>query len=159
MIFHVRIFSSTVLCATSLLRPSPAVSQTTTPSRAASIVDSMPNAKRISQAAVSPDGTHVAYIVDGKLTVVTIESGSTQNIGVEGDLALRNVSWSGDSKQMAFIADLTGNAPSAQVWTAPIDGQAPSRRAELKGYVDAPSFSPDSDKLAVLFIEGMPRSA
>src|SRR5579859_1265414 len=159
MIFDARIFSVTLLCATSLVRPSPAESQTTAPSRAASIVDSMPNAKRISQAEVSPDGTHVAYIVDGKLTVVTIESASAQNVAVEGDLALRKISWSADSKQLAFIADLTGDAPSAQVWTATIDGQAPTRRAELKGYVDAPSFSPDGSKVAVLFIEGMPRSA
>src|ERR1051326_1083416 len=105
MIFHTRIFSATLLCATGLVRPFSAMSQTTAPSRAASIVDSMPLEKRISQAAVSPDGSHVAYIVGGKLTVVTIEGGSAQNVAVEGDLALRNVSWTADSKQVAFIAD------------------------------------------------------
>ena len=119
----------------------------------------MPAAKSISQAAISPDGTHVAYIVEGKLTVVTLESGSAQTISVEGDLALRNVSWSADSKQVAFIADLKGSAPSSQVWTATLGGGAPVQRAELKGFVDAPSFSPDGSKLAVLFIDGMPRNA
>jgi len=73
----------------------------------------MPSAKSISQAAISPDGAHVAYIVEGKLTVVMLESGSAQTISIEGDLALRNVSWSADSKQLAFLADLKGSVPSA----------------------------------------------
>jgi len=106
MILHARILFATLVCATALLLSQPATSQTTAPSRAASIFDSMPSAKSISQAAISPDAAHVAYIVEGKLTVVTLESGFAQTIGVEGDLAVRSVSWSADSKQLAFLADL-----------------------------------------------------
>src|SRR5580700_9626992 len=129
-----------------------------TPSRAAAIVDSMPHAKKISEAAFSPDGMQVAYIVDDKLTVASVSGGSPQTIAVEGN-PLREVVWSADSKRVAFIADLPGDVPSAQIWIAAADGSAPAKHAELKGYVQAPRFSPDASKLAILFIEGMPRVA
>lgn len=119
----------------------------------------MPDAKTISQAVISPDGSYVAYIVAGKLTVASVQSGSSQNVAVEGGLSLRSVCWSADSKQLAFLADLQGTAPAAQVWTVGLGSSSASKRVELKGNVDAPSFSPDSSKLAVLFVEGMPRSA
>ncbi len=156
-------FSSTVLfiaTASSLVCTS-LFAQNSTPaiSRAAAVLDSMPHAKRISDVALSPDGTRVAYIVDKKLTVTNLAGGSPQAIAVEGGLAIRNVAWSADSKRIAFIADLPGDVPSAQIWTAAADGSAPVKHAELKGYVQAPRFSPDGSKLAILFIEGMPRVA
>ena len=80
-------------------------------------------------------------------------------IAVEGGLPIRNVAWSADGKRIAFIADLPGDVPSAQIWTAAADGSTPVKHAELKGYVQAPRFSPDGSKLAILFIEGMPRVA
>ena len=85
--------------------------------------------------------------------------GSSQAIAVEGNLPLRDVAWSADSKHIAFIADLPGDVPSAQVWTAVADGSASEKHVELKGFVQAPRFSPDGSKLAVLFIEGMLRAA
>jgi len=129
------------------------------PSRAATIIDSMPVAKTIDQAAISPDGTQVAYIVEGQLAIVPATGGTARPIAVEGKLALRDVAWAADSKQIAFIADLAGDVPSAQVWTSAADGSAPVKRAEVKGYAAAPSFSPDGSKLALLFMEGMPRVA
>ena len=129
------------------------------PSRAATILDSMPRAKTVAQAAISPDGTHVAYIVDGAITVVALGTSAAHTIEVDDKLPLRNVVWSPDSRQLAFLADLSSDAPSAQVWTSPAEAGAPVKRAELKGNVDAPSFSPNGSKLAVLFIEGMPRTA
>jgi dipeptidyl aminopeptidase/acylaminoacyl peptidase len=128
-------------------------------SRAATVFDSMPQARKIDQVAISPDGTHVAYIVGDELSVISISGSPARPIAAEGKLPLREVSWSADSKQIAFIADLPGDAPTAQVWTAAIDGSAPAKRAELKGYVEDPRFSPDSSRLAVLSIEGMPRVA
>lgn len=128
-------------------------------SRAAAVLNSMPHAKKIDQIALSPDGTQVAYIVDGQLTVTPVRGGSLQAVSVEGKLPLREVTWSADSKQLAFLADLPGDVPVAQVWTVALDGSAPAKRAELKGYAQTPRFSPDGANLAILFIESLPRAA
>ena len=128
-------------------------------SRAAAVLDSMPHAKRITDVALSPDGTEVAHIVDKKLTVTNVAGQSSQVIAVEGGLPIRDVAWSADGKRIAFIADLPGDVPSAQIWTAAADGSTPVKHAELKGYVQAPRFSPDGSRLAILFIEGTPRVA
>ena len=83
----------------------PAWGQATAPSRAAAVIDSMPHAKLFDQAAISPDGTQVAYIVGGALAVIPANGGTARPITVEGKLELRDVSWSRDSKRIAFIAD------------------------------------------------------
>lgn len=119
----------------------------------------MPHAKRIGQVALSPDGTQVAYFVKGELSVIPVGGGPSRAIALEGKPALRDVAWSADSKRIAFIADLAGDVPSAQVWIAAVDGSTPVKHAELKGYAQSPHFSPDGRKLAVLFIEGIPRIA
>jgi dipeptidyl aminopeptidase/acylaminoacyl peptidase len=129
------------------------------PSHTAAVLDSMPHAKKIDQVALSPDGTQVAFVVSGQLAVIPVSGGPARAIAVVGDLSLREVSWSADSKHLAFIADLPGDVPAAQVWTAAAKGGAPVKHAELKGYVQTPRFSPDGSKLALLFIEGMPRAA
>jgi dipeptidyl aminopeptidase/acylaminoacyl peptidase len=128
-------------------------------SRATAVLNSMPHAKKIDQVAISPDGTLVAYIVDGELTVTAVSGGSARTIAVEGKLPLREVTWSADSKQLAFLADVPGDVPVAQVWTAAKDIGAPLKLAELNGYVETPRFSPDGGTLAILFIEGLPRVA
>jgi dipeptidyl aminopeptidase/acylaminoacyl peptidase len=133
--------------------------RTAPPSRAVAVLDSMPHVKTIDQVALSPDGSQAAYIVDGKLAVTPAKGGASQAIAVEGNLPLREVAWSADSKRMAFIADLPGDVPEGQVWTAAADGSGLVKHAELKGYVQAPRFSPDGSTLAILFIEGIPRVA
>jgi len=129
------------------------------PSRAAAVLDSMSQAKRIGEAALAPDGSQVAYIVDDKLSVISSSGGPARSIALESGLALRDVTWSADSKRIAFLADLRGDIPAAQVWTASADGSNAVKHAELQGYVQAPRFSPDGSKLAMLFIEGIPRVA
>jgi dipeptidyl aminopeptidase/acylaminoacyl peptidase len=141
------------LCSTSSAR-----AQSTSAARAASVIDSMPSVKRIEEATISPDGTKVAYIIAGKLAVAP--SGETARpIEVGGKLELRDVSWSRDSRQITFLAELAGDVPAAQVFTAAVDGSAPVKRADIKGYAATPSFSPDGSKLALLMIEGIPRIA
>ncbi len=129
-------------------------------SRAAAVLDSMPHARRISQVAISPDGSRVAYIVDGKLTVTSASDVDFQHIvALENDLKLRDVAWSADSNRIVFIADLPGEAPAAEVWTADRDGNNAAKRANLKGYAQEPRFSPEGSRISILFIEGMPRVA
>jgi dipeptidyl aminopeptidase/acylaminoacyl peptidase len=157
-----RTCSSVLFCAiASLLVSAPLLAQESAPadSRASAVLDSMPHSKKVDEAALSPDGSKVAYIADDKLTITSSTGGSSHAIAVEGNLALRDVAWSADSKRLAFIADLPGDVPSAQVWTAAADGDTLLKHAELKGYAQAPRFSPDGSKLAILFIEDMPRVA
>src|ERR1700678_4176794 len=134
--------------ASSFVLSSPSHGQASATSRAASVLDSMPHARRIDQVALSPDGTEVAYIENGELAVLALSGGASHAISVEGKLPLREVAWSADGKQLAFLADLPGDGPSAQLWTVPIDGRDPVKRAELKGYAENPRFSPDGSKLA-----------
>ncbi|MFZ0951247.1 MAG: S9 family peptidase [Candidatus Sulfotelmatobacter sp.] len=145
-------FASMLTCASLF-------AQEAIPSHAVAVLDSMPHAKRIDQIALSPDGTQVAFISSGELAVIPANGGSSHTIAVEANLPLRDVAWSADSKRVAFIANLPGDIPAAQVWTAAADGTAQLKHAELKGYVQSPRFSPDGSKLALLFIEGMPRVA
>ncbi len=128
-------------------------------SRAAAVLDSLPKAKKIDQVAISPDGTRVAWIVDGKLTVTPVSGGEGHAIAIDPALPLREVTWSADGKTLAFIADLPGDLPAAQLWSASVGNGSPEKLAELKGFVQTPRFSPDGKTLAVLFIEGMPRVA
>ena len=133
--------------------------QPASPSRAANAVDSMPHARGISEAVISPDGTQVAYVIQGKLTIVSTQTNTAHAIEAENQLPVRGIAWSADSKLLAMIADMPGDIPAAQIWTIASDGSSPVKRAEVKGNVDAPLFSPDGSKLAMLYTEGMPRKA
>ena len=155
-----RSYSAAVCSLAILLSPFSLVAQDQpTPSRAATVLDSMPRAKRISQIALSPDATQVAYIVKGEISVIPVAGGTSHTISIESKLQLRDLAWSPDSKRLAFIADLPGDTPAAQLWIAAVDGSAPVKHADLKGYAQSPRFSPDGSKLAVLLIEGIPRIA
>jgi dipeptidyl aminopeptidase/acylaminoacyl peptidase len=152
--------SAVMLCAAWLLSvPLVAQPQDAALSHAGTVLASMPHAKKIDQVAISPDGTQVAYIIGAELTVTTVSGGPLRVISLEDKPPLREVTWSADSKQLGFLADLPGDTPVAQVWTLALEGSAPAKRAELKGYVETPRFSPDGARLAILFIEGLPRVA
>ena len=127
--------------------------------RPSAILDALPHAKKVDQVAISPDGALVAYIVGGQLAVVPAAGGPARDIVIPGKLPLREVAWSTDSRQLAFLADLPGDVPAAQLWTSAKDGTDLVKRANLKGYAQDPRFAPDSSRLAVLFIEGLPRAA
>jgi dipeptidyl aminopeptidase/acylaminoacyl peptidase len=126
--------------------------------RVAAALDSLPSAQRIDQVAISPDGAQVAYIVGGELSIAAISSGASHRIASDQN-AMRDVAWSADSHHVAWLSDLPGEKPAARLWTAAPDGSGLEQVADLKGYAATPRYSPDGTKLAVLFIEGIPRIA
>jgi hypothetical protein len=48
--------------------------------RVAAAIDSLPSVKTIDQVAISPDGSQVAYIVGGQLSVASIADGEPHRI-------------------------------------------------------------------------------
>jgi Tol biopolymer transport system component len=127
--------------------------------RVATALDSLPVVKNIEQVAISPDGAQVAYIVEGELWVAAVAGGSARRIGAEQKLGARDVTWSADSHHMAWLGDLPGGTPAAQLWSGPAEGGNPVKLADLKGYAQTPRYSPDGTKISVLYIEDMPRVA
>ena len=125
--------------------------------RAASVVDSIPKIKNIEQVAISPDGKQVAAIVDGQLSVSSANGGDSHAVSLARKLQAREITWSSNSKQLAVIADVEGEVPQAEIWL--YDGASAKRITGMKGFVETPRFSPDGSKLAVLFIDDMPRMA
>jgi dipeptidyl aminopeptidase/acylaminoacyl peptidase len=126
--------------------------------RAAAAIDSLPSIQKIDQVAISPDGTQVAYIVEGELSIAVISNEVSHRIAPDPKTT-RDVTWSADSRRIAWLNDLPGEKPAAQFWTAASDGTGVEKMADLKGYAETPRYSPDGTKLAVLYIEGIPRIA
>ncbi len=127
--------------------------------RVGAAVDSLPQIKTIDQVSISPDGTQVAYIVEGQLSVAPVAGGAPHAIASDQKVEGRDVVWSADSHHLAWLVDLPGDVPAAQLWTASADGSGATKLADFAGYAETPRYSPDGRKLAVLYIEGMPRVA
>jgi dipeptidyl aminopeptidase/acylaminoacyl peptidase len=126
--------------------------------RVAAALDSLPATARIDQVAISPDGAQVAYIVEGELSVTTLSDETTNRIAPE-QTKTRDVTWSADSRRLAWLTDLPGEKPAAQLWTASADGNGAQQVTILNGYAETPRYSPDDSKLAVLYVEDIPRIA
>ena len=127
--------------------------------RVAAALNSLPSTKTIDQVAISPDGMRVAYIVAGELSIAAVADGIAHTIASAESMSARDVAWSADSRHIAWLADLPGDVPAAQLWSAASDGGEAVKLADLKGYAESPHYSPDGARVAVLFIEGMPRVA
>ncbi len=126
--------------------------------RVAAALDSLPSIQKIDQVAISPDGAQVAYIADGQLSVAAVPDGTPRRIAPE-QKTTRDLTWSADSRRLAWLSDLPGDKPEAQLWTASADGSGLEMVADLRGFAETPRYSPDGAKLAVLYIQGIPRLA
>lgn len=133
---------------------------TTPGGHAAAVFDSMPRAHGFSQAEISPDGTRVAWITGNALYEQALTNTSAARpIKLPGTVWLRELAWAPDSRRIALITDGDTDTPTGQLWILEDANATPRQVADFKGYVSSPRFSRDGKKLAVLFIEGIPRVA
>jgi dipeptidyl aminopeptidase/acylaminoacyl peptidase len=131
-----------------------------TRSRAEQVLASMPKVTRLEQVAISPDGSTVAWIQQDAIHLKSVNAAANeQTIANPDKCSLRDVAWSHDGKQMAYIATAKGDVPSGQIWVRDTSSGTSKKLADLKGYVSTPRFSSDDKTLAFLYIANMPRLA
>jgi len=118
--------------------------------------------RRFVQAAISPDGAHVAYVEmvaepnQSAIYVaprIRITAGDGKNSYDE-----EAVAWSPDGKQLAFLSDRE-KKEQFQLYVAPAGGGTARQLTHLKGLLAEPRWSPDGKQIAILFTENLPHAA
>lgn len=118
--------------------------------------------RAVSSAAISPDGSTIAYTLavprepgvdeDGSAWVelhVIARDGSSPRPFVTGKVNVGSVSWTPDGSAIAFTAKRDGDKGSA-LYLLPVDGGEARRAASLATSVGGYSFSPDGKRVALL---------
>jgi dipeptidyl aminopeptidase/acylaminoacyl peptidase len=125
------------------------------------------------QTAISPDGSKVAFVEaitgkDGAATgntaiyVKDLKTDASPRRVTAGAAvswhAERNVAWSPDSKRLAFLSDAL-KKDQLQLYVTNATGGAPTKLTSVKGFLDAPAWSPDGKTIAVLFTQNATRAS
>lgn len=133
-------------------------------------IAALTSARSFQQAAISPDAKTVAWVeaIPGK---DGSESGNSAIYvqAVDGKLPRRvsasagparaesGIAWSPDGQHLAFLSDAVKQGQS-QLYVAALGGPA-KKLTNVKGFLDAPRWSPDGKTIALLFIENAPRAS
>lgn len=124
----------------------------------------------VTAAALSPDGAHVAFTRMVQRDLASEDDGpawtelwvydpatATERPFVTGKVAVDNVAWTPDGRQIAFLAK-RGDDKHRAVYLIPIDGGEARRAVALKSDITAFSLAPDGRRVAVVAVEPEPKS-
>jgi dipeptidyl aminopeptidase/acylaminoacyl peptidase len=176
--FHAALMAGAVLVLGAAFSLSNALAQTApaaqtqtsaSPDRARidDVLKGLSRGRSFGQVAISPDGHRLAWIERTK-------EGAEIRVAALDDVAKSErvtaatkpgqhcregqIAWEPDSKALAFFSDCA-QPEQADLYLSKMDGSPARRVTELKGYVEAPAFSPDGKSVAFLYVEGATRPA
>ena len=136
--------------------------------RIEAVLNGLNRGRQIGQVAIAPDGKHLAWIEhdgggmeirvaplgDLKKSQRVTAAAKPEEHCREGEMV-----WSPDAQVLAFFSDCAKPGAQSDLYLSRVDGQPARRLTELKGYVEAPDFSPDGKSVAFLYVEGATRPA
>ncbi len=139
-------------------------------SRIGSLIETLGETKTPNSAAISPDGTTVAWAVrvrgGSQIHLTNVADPAREKIvGTRSNAANCGSSepkWSPDGQWLAFVSDCTANAgkPGQEqifVWSKKSDES--KQLTHLVGNIDSLAWSPDGKSIGFLFVENATRSA
>jgi dipeptidyl aminopeptidase/acylaminoacyl peptidase len=131
-----------------------------------SVLDALQSVVSFRQAAVSPDGSRVAWVERRRdkngeemlsaIFVGDVAGGKSRRVSAAADLRNHrehDVSWSPDGKSLAFLSDASQSG-QLQLYVLPASGGEARRLTRVVGQVSDPKWSPDGRSIAMLFVEG-----
>jgi dipeptidyl aminopeptidase/acylaminoacyl peptidase len=152
----------------------PAQAQTSTSPDRARIEEVLRGLNRghsFGQVAISADGKRLAWIElareGAEIRVAPLDDLSKGGLGKSERVTAAGkpeqhcqegqITWSPDSQALAFFSDCA--KPGQPELYLARQGSPTRRLTELKGYTEAPAFSPDGKSVAFLYVEGATRAA
>src|SRR5215470_13550275 len=135
-----------------------------------SSVDQLFAVRQFRQVAIAPDGLRVAWVEtlpersgDTAIYVSTLGAASGNKpvrVSSTSDGSSHDeghIAWAPDSKHLAFLSDAAEEGQS-QLYVSEVGGGT-TKLTALKGFLDAPQWSPDGKSIGILFTENAPRAA
>jgi dipeptidyl aminopeptidase/acylaminoacyl peptidase len=136
------------------------------------VLDSLFQARRFKEVAISPKGNRVAWVetLPGEkeasstaIFVVDLNAHSAKPRRITAGTGAtafteHGLTWSPDGKRLAFLSDKE-KKDQLQLYVAACDGTEVRKLTSLKGFLASPRWSPDGKQLAFLFTENSPRAA
>jgi dipeptidyl aminopeptidase/acylaminoacyl peptidase len=171
-VFLICISTTALTLGTAVAGQAQANTSVPTDSRIGSLIETLGKTKTPSSAAISPDGTAVAWDVRMRggsqihLTSVADPDPAKDKIVGTGSSGTNCGSsqpkWSPDGQSLAFVSDCTVNAdkPGQEqvfVWSKKSDES--KQLTHLVGNIDSLTWSPDGKTIGFLFVENATRSA
>ncbi len=124
--------------------------------------------RSVGQVALSPDGKHLAWVQPSR-EGIEIRIASLDDVAKSERITAASkpdqhcregqIVWSPDAKSLAFFSDCAKPGDQTDLYLSRLDASPARRITELRGYVNAPAFSPDGTRVAFLYVEGATRPA
>jgi tricorn protease len=104
-------------------------------------------ARNITDFDISPEGKRAVFGARGDVFTVPAKEGSVRNLTRTPGIREKSVAWSPDGRWIVYVSDRTGED---ELYIAPQDGMGKEQQitSGYKGFKYAPTWSPDSKKLA-----------